>query len=128
VYRAHTLDGRDVAVKIQRPGALESLALDLHIVREALGWVSRLAKTTRDLRDLADGLGGQLYAELDYVGEAANAVAFREAHSNLPYLHVPRTVPQLCTPRVLVLEWVRGVPPSQVTSHPALIAHRMRFE
>jgi predicted unusual protein kinase regulating ubiquinone biosynthesis (AarF/ABC1/UbiB family) len=83
-------------------------------VRGALGWITRLTKTTRDLRHLADGLGGQLYAELDYVGEAANAVAFRTAHQSLPYLHIPRTVPQLCTHRVLVLEWVSGVPPSQV--------------
>jgi predicted unusual protein kinase regulating ubiquinone biosynthesis (AarF/ABC1/UbiB family) len=94
----------------------QSLALDLHLVRGALGWITRLAKTTRDLRHLADGLGGQLYAELDYVGEAANAVAFRAAHQSLPYLQIPRTLPQLCTQRVLVLEWVSGVPPSQVGS------------
>ena len=61
VYRARLRGSeREVAVKVQRPGALEAVALDIYILRTLLGAVSRIAGTTRDLRLLADGIGEQV--------------------------------------------------------------------
>ena len=78
VYKCTTLDGREVAVKIQRPGALEAVALDVYLLRRALGVVRRAVGMSRDLGPLADELGRGLYAELDYRREAANCAKFAE--------------------------------------------------
>jgi len=78
VYKCTTLDGREVAVKIQRPGALEAVALDVYLLRRALGVVRRVVGMSRDLGPLADELGRGLYAELDYRREAANCAKFAE--------------------------------------------------
>jgi predicted unusual protein kinase regulating ubiquinone biosynthesis (AarF/ABC1/UbiB family) len=56
VYRARTHAGEEVAVKVQRPGALEALALDIAILRQLAGLASKALGTTRDLRVLVDEL------------------------------------------------------------------------
>lgn len=55
-------------------------------------------------------LGAGLFAELDYMKEAANGVAFAEAHAFLTYIAVPKWVPDYTSKRVLTTEWVRGRP------------------
>ncbi|KAK3273001.1 hypothetical protein CYMTET_18736, partial [Cymbomonas tetramitiformis] len=77
VYRASLSNGQQVAVKVQRPGVLESVAMDVCILRLALRAVSRLARTTRDLGELADEIGRSLYSELDYCASQTTASRWR---------------------------------------------------
>ena len=103
-----------VAVKVQRPGAGESVALDVHLLRTLLGVAQRAIGTTRDLRVLADEVGTGLRGECDFRNEISNAAEFARAHAGLPFITTPRAIPQLCTQKVLVSQWVDGRSPSQL--------------
>jgi predicted unusual protein kinase regulating ubiquinone biosynthesis (AarF/ABC1/UbiB family) len=51
VYRAElAFDGREVAVKVQRPGVQSKIAVDIFLLRSAVGVLQSLAGMTRDLR------------------------------------------------------------------------------
>ncbi|KAL4447963.1 hypothetical protein ABPG75_005182 [Micractinium tetrahymenae] len=115
VYRATlAADGQDVAVKVQRPGVEPTIALDVYLLRQAIGVVQKAAGMRRDLRVLADEVGRSLYEELDFRVEAANAAEFRRTHAYLPFISVPGTMWRYTTRRVLVSEWVDGRSPSQL--------------
>jgi aarF domain-containing kinase len=70
---AGELEPWDVAVKVQRPDLLGSIALDIYVLRLALGLVRRLAGINSDIRNIADEVGRGLFAELDYRVEASQA-------------------------------------------------------
>lgn len=106
--------GQDVAVKVQRPGAAESIALDFYLLRKMVGTVQRMAGITRDLRGLVDEVATGLQGECDFREEAANAAAFARAHAGLSFVTVPRVVAELTSQRVMVSEWVDGRSPTQL--------------
>ncbi|KAL3684266.1 hypothetical protein R1sor_002288 [Riccia sorocarpa] len=116
VYRGRTTEGEEVAVKVQRPGLLFTVARDVYILRLGLGLVRKLAKMNSDISVLADELGRGLFGELDYTQEAANARLFESAHAQLPYVKVPKTLPHLTTRRTLTMEWIDGFRPSDLQS------------
>jgi predicted unusual protein kinase regulating ubiquinone biosynthesis (AarF/ABC1/UbiB family) len=104
-------DGRDVAVKIQYPGAAEAL----------LGDFRQLARLARVMGPLAPGLElkpllaevqARLAEELDYGREAEAQAGFAEAYDGDPDVLVPRVVAG--ADRVLVSEWVEGTPLSRI--------------
>ena len=111
VHRATWSDGRDVAVKIQYPGAGDAL----------LGDFKQLARVSRVLAPLAPGLDlkpllaevqARLAEELDYELEAASQQAFADAYDGDPGIRVPAVV--AAGPHVLVTEWIDGTPLSVV--------------
>jgi predicted unusual protein kinase regulating ubiquinone biosynthesis (AarF/ABC1/UbiB family) len=111
VHRAVWQDGREVAVKIQYPGAGQALVSDL-------GQLSRLATLFRmiqpglDVKPLVAELRLRIIEELDYELEAASQSAFALAYADDEEILVPRVV--AATPRVLVSEWIDGTPLSQI--------------
>lgn len=106
--------GGSVAVKVQRPGAAESIALDVQLLRQLLGLVRRVLGIRRNLGVLADEIGAALQGECDFRNEVFNAQEFAKAHANLTFIITPRAVTELCTRKVLVSEWVDGRSPSQL--------------
>lgn len=117
VYKA-TLrsDGSDVAIKIQRPGVLDTIALDVYLLRKAIGLVQKAAGISRDLRALADEIGQALYGECDFTLEASNAKAFASAHGYMTFVSVPRVIIGYTTRYVLVSQWIDGEGPSSLLS------------
>jgi predicted unusual protein kinase regulating ubiquinone biosynthesis (AarF/ABC1/UbiB family) len=111
VHRAIWRDGREVAVKVQYPGAGEALVADL-------GQLSRFASLFRviqpglDVKPLVQELKERVTEELDYELEARSQKAFAKAYAGDEEFLVPQVV--AATPRVLVTEWVDGTPLSQV--------------
>ncbi|KAF6167902.1 hypothetical protein GIB67_027680 [Kingdonia uniflora] len=114
VYRASTLDGSNVAVKVQRPNLHPVVVRDIYILRLGLRLLQKVAKRKSDLRLYADELGKGLVGELDYTLEAANALEFREAHSSFTFIYVPRIFKHLSRKRVLTMEWVVGENPNDL--------------
>lgn len=115
VHRAVLRDGREVAVKVQRPGMDGAIRLDLEVLSELAGTADALTETGRRLH-FADWIAEFrkiLLLELDYRREAENLERFRERLSSYRHLHVPAPVWGLCTSRVLVMELVHG---SKVTT------------
>ena len=110
VYRA-TIDGADVAVKVQRPAITERIALDMHLVRSA-GPVLGFFGVPGDLVGIADAWGSGLVAELDYTAEATNAARFNEQVQSDSVLSgqvfAPRVIEAASSRRVLTTEWIDG--------------------
>ncbi|KAF3433920.1 hypothetical protein FNV43_RR25023 [Rhamnella rubrinervis] len=108
VYYGRTLDGFNVAVKVQRPSMHHVVVRDIYILRLGLGLLQKIAKRKNDLRLYADELGKGLVGELDYTLEAANASEFLEAHSSFTFMSAPKIFQHLSRKRVLTMEWIVG--------------------
>jgi ubiquinone biosynthesis protein len=111
VHRATLPNGRQVAVKVQRPGAPRQIEADLALMHQA----ARIAKERVhaldfiDTRELVDEFARSLRQELDYRSEARNAERFRHNFVGDPHVHVPRVYWSYTTARVLTLEYLAGV-------------------
>ncbi|KAL5069538.1 hypothetical protein RYX36_020425 [Vicia faba] len=114
VYFARTIDGVNVAVKVQRPNLLHVVVRDIYILRLGLGLLQKIAKRKSDPRLYADELGKGFVGELDYTLEAANALKFREVHSSFSFMHVPKIFLLLSRKRVLTMEWMVGESPTDL--------------
>lgn len=107
VYRG-TIDGKDVAVKIQRPGAAELVALDFHLLRTFVGWTQWLLRYQGQLRGFVDEYAAEVFEELDYNKEAENMKKFRRMYSKQPGIYVPKAYPRYTSRKVLVAEYIDG--------------------
>lgn len=116
VYRARLHDGTEVAVKIQRPGARESMAVDLDVLLTQTRFLERYSHWGRDhdVAALAEDVAHVLRGELDYVQEARNMDALRAAFEHDPAVFFPAPVWDLTTARVLTMDFVAGVPGSRL--------------
>ncbi len=116
VHFATLKDGREVAVKVLRPGMLEVIDDDLSLLRTLARWVERLSADGKRLkpREVVAEFDNYLHDELDLVREAANAAQLRRNMQGLDLILVPEMVWELCTQSVMVMERMNGVPISQV--------------
>jgi predicted unusual protein kinase regulating ubiquinone biosynthesis (AarF/ABC1/UbiB family) len=120
VYRGTLLDGRDVAVKVQRPKILGDIALDLFILRlltplqvRASNLFSQRSTEQADIDvalSLVDEWGRGFVAEVDYRLEALNTMEFIAAmeRRGLNAVTAPEVVGSLSGPRVIVTRWMDG--------------------
>ena len=109
VYKAK-MKGTDcvVAIKVQRPEALSSAALDMFILRKFAAFIKSWKKFRSDLVGSADQFGSQLFLELNYNQEALNCLRFKELYGDIEGIYVPTAYVNLTTQRVLVMEFVEG--------------------
>ena len=116
VHLAVLKDGREVAVKVLRPGMLEVIDQDLQLLHTLARWVDRLSADGKRLkpREVVAEFDGYLHDELDLVREAANATQLRRNMQDLKLVLVPEMVWELCTPSVMVMQRMHGVPISQI--------------
>jgi len=111
VHRAVWSDGRDVAVKVQYPGADHALRADLKTLGRMSGLIQKLSPGT-DVKAMVDELIDRTDDELDYLGEAENQRAFAKAFDGDPNFLVPKVVAS--APKVVISEWVNGIPLSRL--------------
>jgi ubiquinone biosynthesis protein len=107
-------DGRLVAVKVQRPNIREQLRSDVRILMRAAALLERRVAWAEDV-DLAGVIyefGATLLRELDYTIEAYNARRLERVLEPIGGLHVPTVEPALSSDRVLTLEFIEGVKPT----------------
>ncbi len=107
---------REVAVKVLRPGMLKVIEGDLDLMHTLALWVERLSVDGKRLRprDVVAEFDMHLHDELDLVREAANATQLRRNMQGLDLVLVPEMVWSLCTPTVIVMERMYGVPIGQI--------------
>jgi ubiquinone biosynthesis protein len=116
VHLATLQDGREVAVKVLRPGVEREVAKDLALLQTAAALVERLSAEARRLkpREVVAEFAHHLGEELDLMREAANASQLRRNFQNSPLLAVPEVYWDLCSERVMTMERMRGVPVSHI--------------
>lgn len=81
--------GQQVAVKVQRPGVREAIALDVFIMRFLAGKLRKWRQLNSDLPGLLDEWAASLFRELDYRREAANGTRFKELYAHLEVSVMP---------------------------------------
>ena len=113
VYRGTLRDGGgDVAVKVQRPNVLYSVALDLFVLREVLVplYLRLNPESNTNATRLVDAYADGFVNELDYRREAAATTEFAAAMSarGLGSVTAPEVVDRLSSAHVLTTKWVEG--------------------
>src|SRR5690606_25967260 len=105
-------DGREVAVKVQRPDVAGRVERDLDILVRLADRVERRAQWAYELRayETADAFARNVASALDFASEARNPAFLAAAIRGQDGFVVPQPVTELTTRRVLVMEWVDGVP------------------
>ncbi|MBW4420848.1 MAG: AarF/ABC1/UbiB kinase family protein [Myxacorys californica WJT36-NPBG1] len=115
-HRATLKDGREVALKIQRPGLSAVIEQDITLIR----FIARLVAQTDfgqyyDIVAIAEEFTQALRTELDFTQEAHYTDQLRENLSNTRWFDPTRiTVPDIyweyTTDKLIVMEWLDGVP------------------
>src|SRR5688500_11823418 len=102
VHAATLRDGRDVVVKVQRPGLRETLADDIEFFREMAGFLTAhtSAGDKVDIIGVVQQVERALIDELDYRTEARNAASFRRTLTGFPHILIPRVIDANTTHRV----------------------------
>ncbi|MGO9508234.1 MAG: ABC1 kinase family protein [Mycobacterium sp.] len=114
VHRAVLHDGRQVAVKVQYPGAAEAIRDDLANT-ELLATFLRLVSTASgtvlqtDLRRAAREIAARIAEEIDYRHEAANITAFGELYRDHPFIRIPEVIAEASGDRVLTMTYLDGM-------------------
>ncbi|BBC16692.1 hypothetical protein JK2ML_0640 [Mycobacterium leprae Kyoto-2] len=111
VHKAVWSYGREVAVKIQYPGADEALRADLKTMQRMVGILKQLSPGA-DIQGVVDELVERTEMELDYRLEADNQRAFAKAYQGDPRFVVPNVVAS--APKVIIQEWIDGVPMAEI--------------
>jgi len=122
IHRGLLTSGRDVVVKVRRPGIEHQIDVDLDLLRKTAAVAERRSGTARllQLRALADELEQHLRAELDFREEASNAeLIARVLEPFRTDIVVPTVVRPLVAERVLVLERLEGVRVGEPSGVPA---------
>jgi ubiquinone biosynthesis protein len=127
VHRAILPSGDEVAVKIRRPGLEDLVRFDLAVMK----LVARVVALVPALRLLApvesvEEFGRAIRAQIDLRIEAANNRRFTACFAGDPDVELPALYPELCSRRVLVMRFVRGVKvleaPARLGIDPARLA------
>ena len=115
VHRARLHDGREVAVKVQYSEIGRIIATDLAVLRRIVKLVARLFPNVQ-LQPILDYLKETLPLELDFQREAASMAELRTALQHRADVLVPAGIPELCTKRLIVMEFISGIKITDLTA------------
>ncbi|OBF85721.1 hypothetical protein A5791_22220 [Mycobacterium sp. 852002-51163_SCH5372311] len=113
VHRAVLRDGREVAVKVQYPGAAEAIRNDLanhEMFTTFFRFLSAVSGATMpDLRPATREIVARIAEETDYRHEAANITAFSELYCGHPFIRIPKVIGDASGDRVLTMTYLDGL-------------------
>jgi predicted unusual protein kinase regulating ubiquinone biosynthesis (AarF/ABC1/UbiB family) len=116
IHRATLTDGREVAIKVQRPGINAIVAQDISLIQGVADLVARTEfGQNYEIKSLANEFTTALEAELDFTREAHFAEQLRRNLSASRWfdpkqLVIAEVFWDLTTEKMLVMEWLDGVP------------------
>lgn len=114
VYYATLLDGREVAVKIQRPDLRDAIEADLDILAWLVSQLHQRIDALRpyDLPSVVTEIRQHILLELDFRHEARNQRYFNALNPHPEQVFAPEVIEEFSTHRVLVMERILGRPVS----------------
>jgi predicted unusual protein kinase regulating ubiquinone biosynthesis (AarF/ABC1/UbiB family) len=107
VHRARSLDGQELACKLQYPDMQSAVEADL-VQLQVLLAIRRRLDTAIDTSEVAKEIGERVREELDYYREAKHVALYRQMLEGVETVRVPRPWPELSTGRLLTLDWLDG--------------------
>jgi ubiquinone biosynthesis protein len=112
VHAATLRDGREVVVKVLRPGMREVIGRDLEVMYAMAELAERYWPESKRLRpvEVVEEYEKTILDELDLLREAGNASQLKRNFAGSPLLHVAEVHWELCRRDVMVMERIRGVP------------------
>jgi hypothetical protein len=127
VHFATLKNGKQVAVKVLRPGMKKTIDEDLALMQMAAGLVEKVWADSRRLkpREVVAEFDKYLHDELDLMREAAQASQLRRNFAGSNLLMVPEMYWDYCSSSVIVMERMNGIPISQTDR---LVGRRRRPE
>jgi ubiquinone biosynthesis protein len=116
VHVACLPDGKEVVVKVLRPGMRESIDRDLEVLRALATLAERYWRESRRLRpmEVVDEYEKTILDELDLMREAANAAQLKRNFAGSQLLCVPEVYWDYCRVNVMTMERIHGVPISDM--------------
>ena len=109
VHKATTLDGQQVACKLQYPDMRSAIEADLAQLKVLMS-LYRVYDKSIDTRHIHQELAERLMEELDYDRESRQMQLYGDMLSNEPDVHVPTPIADLSTDRLLTATWLDGAP------------------
>jgi len=116
VHRARW-NGRDVAVKVLRPGIELTVDRDLRSARAITAWAARRwpVPHVQGFQALVEEFAARIGEEMDFRREAEYATEVRAHFAGNPRVVIPAVMPELTRQRVLVLEFIEGTRVDRLT-------------
>jgi len=119
IHRAVTHDGLQVAIKVRRPGIVETIRAECEILQDLAG----ILKTTLfehelvELEDMVAEFTAAVSKETDLANERRNQLRFLRLFADDETVHIPEVYEEYCTPGVLTMEYIDGI---KSTNKPAI--------
>ncbi len=112
VHKAALQNGKKVVVKVQRENIRETMAQDILLMRRAarLLNVMKVADDVIDFSKIIDELWATSVQEMDFLQEAKHLNNFAELNASVGYVSCPAVETGLVTSKVLVMEYIDGIP------------------
>ena len=107
VHKAVTLDGRNVACKLQYPDMQSAVKADLNQLKLFLGIFETIDKSI-STKEIQKEIADRLHEELDYKLEAKYLNLYGQMLKGEDTVHVPELVGEVSTDRLLTATWVEG--------------------
>lgn len=122
VHYAELPDGRPVVVKVQRPEILRYIKLDIEILRYiSEQYMARYGeKSSVDMAEVVRNFEAGFMRELSFLSEAVNQTRFIHNFEDDPNIKIPILYRELCTDKVLVMEYVDGIKITELENYPAI--------
>lgn len=118
VHAATLPGGREVVVKVLRPGIRTQIAADVALLKSVAGIVDRTHPNADKIRprEIVAEIENTLAAELDLQREAGNASVLRRNWDGSPDLYVPEVIWSHSAQRAMTMERVRGIPSDDIAA------------
>lgn len=115
VHRAVSRSGRELAIKVQRPGIRRRVEVDIEIMRDLAGLLESLIEGASlfEPARMVEEFARVIRREMDFATEAANMSRFARQFEGDKRVRVPSVVRDMTTTRVLTMDYIHG---TKVTS------------
>ncbi len=117
VHKAVLKDGRQVAIKIQKPGIRKQIRNDIKLLYLTAGIFDRLPFLNARASELVEEFDFWITRELDYILEANNSKTFSDLFKDEKRVYVPKVIWELTESKVLVTEYIDGVSMKEIIKY-----------
>jgi len=127
VHAATLWDGKDVVIKVLRPGIEKTIRQDIELMYIMARILERYWKEGKRLRpiEIVQEYEKNIIDELDMQREAANASQLRRNFEGSADLYIPEVYWDYTQPNMMVMERIRGIPVGNIDE---LVAHNINFK